>query len=428
MKKLLAVLLSIVMAFTFMMPAFAVEGATAKIGETEYETLQKAINACVEGDNTITLVDDCAETVTIKQQAGINIVIDGNGKTYSGTIKVDGNKRPTGAETLTIKNVNFENTSATTYAYFIKADTKSTGSGNSEPHNLTVDSCSFKSTNWHYAIATRHPYNLVVKNCTAESVYYFIYNPQGGQKITVEDCAVTKATYGIGSQKCLETYVKNYTYTGKAAGIYGRVTSNEAKLTIENVDITTTLSGQPAITLWKNADGTTSKTFKFVFEGDNKITAPEGTTWFARQSETNSPYEIEAKCNVDMEGNTFALIHTPGAEATCMAAQLCTVCGAELDGIKAHELSEYTSNNDATCRANGTKTAYCIYECGFEDTVVEENSKKEHTDADGDGSCDYCKVGFCEICGELHEDLISECICLLMELIRLLISFVETVF
>lgn len=77
----------------------------AKLNGVAYTTLQQAIDACVEGDNTITLLYGCDETVTIKQQAGINIVLDGNNKTYSGTINIDGNKRPAGAETLTIKNV-----------------------------------------------------------------------------------------------------------------------------------------------------------------------------------------------------------------------------------------------------------------------------------------------------------------------------------
>ncbi len=681
----------------------------ARLGDETFTSLQAAIDACVPGDNTIELLRNCGETVTVKQTEGVNIVIDGNGKTYSGTIKVDGNNRPTGEETLTIKNVNFENTEKTNYAYFIDATTNSKG-GNSESHNLTVEDCAFKSNNWHYSIATRHPYNLTVKNCTADRVYYLIYNPQGGQKITVEDCTVTNATYGIGSQKCLETYIRNYTYTGKAAGIYGRANVNGSVITMENVDVTSTLSGQSVITLWKNNDGGTSKTFKFVVVGKNSsFTAPEGTEWFARQSETNAPYEFiyvydvaaigdkkytslkaaiadaadgdvitviddftlandatekvsgmypmvavtDKKVTIDLNGKTITanpsfdanmlavfyaggtgeltltdsseaktgtvnvtmadgteaysmftalgsskmyieggsytidkieygqsmlyagqdqqmfvsggnfvlgnaksrdpgngemqpwmfnahgdgmksitvtggtyntdpthyhgevsfpgcyapvekdgfweveLVHTAGAEATCMAAQTCTECGAELDGIKEHEageyvsnndatctadgtktaeciygcgktytvadegtikphtpgaaatcqaaqictacgteldaikehvLGEYVSNNDASCTADGTKTAECIYGCGLTDTVVDEGSMGEHNDADGSGSCDGCSKKCCEICGGFHKDMIADFICLLGELIRLLIVFIGTVF
>lgn len=399
----------------------------AKLNGVAYTTLQQAIDACVEGDNTITLLYGCDETVTIKQQAGINIVLDGNNKTYSGTINIDGNKRPAGAETLTIKNVKFENTAATTYAYFINATNNASG-GNCESHNVTVDSCSFKSNNWHYAIATRHPYNLTVKNCTAENVYYLIYNPQGGQKITVEDCTVTGATYGIGSQKCKETSIKNYTYTGKAAGIYGRANPNGSVVTMENVDITTTLAGQPAITLWKNNDATTSKTFKFIFKGDVKIAAPEETLWFARQSEANSPYEFAPKCYDNVVTNTPVLLHTPGDAATCQTAQFCTECGAETDAIKEHEFGEYVSDDNATCQKDGTKTATCIYGCGTTDTITDKGTKKEHNDSNGNGECDFCSGEFCTTCGRIHNDMISSLICLLIDFIKLVSSFVEAVF
>lgn len=445
----------------------------AKLGDVVYTSLQAAIDACVEGDNNITLLRDCAETVTIKQQAGINIVVDGNGKTYSGTIKVDGNKRFSGAETLTIKNVKFENTTSTDYARFIDAEVNASGA-NSEAHNLTVEDCSFKSNNWHYVLYSRNPRNVIFKNCTAEKVYYFIYNPQGGQTMTIEDCTVTGATYGVGSQKCTDVSIKNYTYTGKAAGIYGRATSNDSSITMENIDITTTLAGQPAITLWKNNDGNTSKTFKFIFKGKTKITAPEGVAWFARQSETNSPYVMEAKCDVDTSSNVFgyahtaseavtennvdpdclndgsydtvvycsvcndelsretiivdALGHTAGAAATCQAAQVCTVCGVELDPIKAHTYKDYVSNNDATCQEDGTKTASCIYDCGKTDTLVDEGTMKDHEDRNNNGDCDYCAGELCTLCGELHETMRANWICLLIELIRLFVSFISIFF
>ena len=119
-----------------------------------------------------------------------------------------------------------------------------------------------------------------------------LYNPQGGNGITVEKCNVTGATYGVGAQKATNVLVKDYTYSGKAAGFYGRATSNDCFTTLENVNITTTLDGQSAVTLWKNDDGTTSDTYIFNFVGENVLTSSEGTASFARQSESNSPYEL----------------------------------------------------------------------------------------------------------------------------------------
>lgn len=364
---------------TFGSSLVKVDAEVAELNGTVYKSLQAAIDACVSGNNTIELLIDCDETVTVKQTEGVNIVIDGNDKKYSGTIKVDGNNRLNGAETLTIKNFNFENAISGTYSYFINAEKNAKGK-NSEAHNLTVDSCTFKGTNWQYAIATRTPNNLVVKNCTAENVYYLLYNPQGGEKITVEDCTVTASNYGIGSQKCKNTYIKNFTFNGYYTGIYGRSSSNDSTITMENIDITS--SHGNSITLWANNDKDTSKTFKFIFKGNIKITAPESLTWFASQSVTNSPYVFGAKCTVDETGNTFKFIHTPGAESTCMTAQTCTVCGEELAPTTDHVLGDYVSDDNATCTADGTKTAECIYGCGEKDTVADEGSMKPHTPGD----------------------------------------------
>lgn len=425
MKKILAITLTLLMAFSVV--AFSVSAAdtdVAAIGETTYATLADAINACSTGDNTITLLNDSAETVTIKQQAGINIVIDGNGKKYTGTIKVDGNNRPDGAETLTIKNVNFENAVTGKYSYFINAEKNAKG-GNSEAHNLTVDSCTFKGTNWQYAIATRTPYNLVVKNCTAEKVFYLLYNPQGGDKITVENCTVNSSNYGIGSQKCKETYIKNFTFNGYYHGIYGRASINGSTLTMENVNITS--SHLFSIALWKNNDGGTSKTFTFVFKGENKVTGPEGMTWFAREDETNSPYEIAPKCYANVDSKNLEVVHTPGAAATCQAAQICTVCEVELDAIKEHELGEYVSDDNITCTTDGTKTAECIYGCGLKDTVVLEGTATGHLDLDGNGHCYSCDGEICDSCGDVHKDMISSFICLLADLIKLIVSFFSSI-
>ena len=43
-----------------------------------------------------------------------------------------------------------------------------------------------------------------------------------------------------------------------------------------------------------------------------------------------------------------------------------------------HKFTKYVSNNDATCQADGTKTAKCDYGCGTTDTIADEGSKLDH--------------------------------------------------
>ena len=70
-------------------------------------------------------------------------------------------------------------------------------------------------------------------------------------------------------------------------------------------------------------------------------------------------------------------------EATCLnnatVTYLCS-CGAEftteLLGTAGHKMGEYTSNNDATCMADGTKTAHCTNPgCTHFVTVTDEGSR-----------------------------------------------------
>ena len=44
-----------------------------------------------------------------------------------------------------------------------------------------------------------------------------------------------------------------------------------------------------------------------------------------------------------------------------------------------HSFKNYTTNNDATCTEDGTKTAICAYGCGATDTVADVGSAKGHT-------------------------------------------------
>lgn len=71
MKKSLAILLALIMMLT-MIPAFA-EGEVAQIGETEYATLDGAIEAAADG-NTIVLLADCT---TDGMNLSKNLTIDG---------------------------------------------------------------------------------------------------------------------------------------------------------------------------------------------------------------------------------------------------------------------------------------------------------------------------------------------------------------
>ena len=68
--------------------------------------------------------------------------------------------------------------------------------------------------------------------------------------------------------------------------------------------------------------------------------------------------------------------HT-GGKATCSQRAICSVCGqeyGELDPTN-HKFTNYISDNNATTKADGTKTAYCDYGCGTKDTILDPGTK-----------------------------------------------------
>ena len=75
------------------------------------------------------------------------------------------------------------------------------------------------------------------------------------------------------------------------------------------------------------------------------------------------------------------------------------------------EEQDYVSNHDATCAVDGTKTSYCIYNCGTQNTIVDVGSKNSvaHTEAEAvrenevAATCvdagSYDEVVYCSVCG-----------------------------
>ena len=77
MKKVLATILVLVMAIGLCSVSWADEAKVAKIGDTEYATLQEAVNEAAEGQTIVLLKDvEIAGVVTV----GKKVVLDMNGK------------------------------------------------------------------------------------------------------------------------------------------------------------------------------------------------------------------------------------------------------------------------------------------------------------------------------------------------------------
>ena len=74
-------------------------------------------------------------------------------------------------------------------------------------------------------------------------------------------------------------------------------------------------------------------------------------------------------------------IKAPACEVPGEETSICTVCGyadkRPVDALQ-HHFGNYVADNDATCTADGTKTAACDHGCGKTDTVTDTGSRRPH--------------------------------------------------
>ncbi|MBO5007950.1 MAG: hypothetical protein J6D26_03880 [Clostridia bacterium] len=192
-------------------------------GSKIYDSVQNAINAAAEGDSTITLLADFSGDVTVSQQEGINITLDGNGKTFSGTIYLDGNSRHTGAETLNITGFNF-NVDAVEDHDFISAN--STNGEDRYAHNVTVSDCTFTATGNTdefdvVAMRYRQTYNMNVNNCTFTNLHSAMWATAVSNGLVFDTITVENCKNGISVGTSLDVYVINSEIKATAEGGYG---------------------------------------------------------------------------------------------------------------------------------------------------------------------------------------------------------------
>ncbi|MBR5200965.1 MAG: right-handed parallel beta-helix repeat-containing protein [Alistipes sp.] len=218
--------------------------------------LKEAINDYENGKIILFDADIKAEeTILIKQNADVNVVIDGNGYKFDGGFYVDGLNRYTGEETLTFQNINFETTRDD--LYFIDSNV-----AKEYAHNVTVKNCTFKGNETVVGARLRQAFDIKFEGCEANDIHSLAqcYGVAG----IVVDNVKTNTKNGVSFGTSTDAVVKNSTIVATGYGL--RVDADGARtLVVENTSIKAFL---PVVARKAKANYTIN------FVGDNKLEAP----------------------------------------------------------------------------------------------------------------------------------------------------------
>ena len=230
------------------------------------EEFQTALDGVKAGDNLIVFVEDIEGDATVYQIENANVIVDGNAKKYDGTISIEGNNRDTGAETLLIKSVNFETAYAESKSkYFILGLTE----GNSYPHNITVDGCSFKNTMDGYTVAGmsfNQFYNLKVVNCESTNLHSLL-QAQSCDNTVVVDGVTINGKNGISFGNTMNATIKNSEIVAVGYGVRSDATdAREVSLTVEDCNIKAYI---PVVA--RKLNNTNVKNFNLTIAGTNNF-------------------------------------------------------------------------------------------------------------------------------------------------------------
>ena len=321
MKKLFAILMSVLMIACFMPTMAFADGETAavaKIGETTYPTLQEAINAATDGETiTVKLLANITEDITIPMRKMVTLNLNGNTLTNNSS------------DTITVAN---------------GAELTIEGAG-------TVDNVTHGKAaifNNGFAVLNGGTYDRSAEAGTSASVsgknsYYTIVNHG---TMTINEAAKVQTAGGNTEKGKYSSLVENgyYNYSSKEPGSGYVEGTNQEKPTL-TINGGTFLGGLNTI---KNddggmitiEDGNFSNFYQALVQNHNIATIEGGTFTAAEGSgqTTYGVYNCGCAANYDIgtltiSGGTFTADYALG-EVSTQAANI-TISGGIFNGKQA---------------------------------------------------------------------------------------------
>ena len=262
----------------------------------KFESFAEAI-AVVQNGETITLVNDVTENVTLTEKTGLYYTIDGAGKTMTGTITVSSLSDTNDNRRITIKNTKFVDT--------VNARDFITSTATNHYPRLTVEGCSFTGTGKEaansVAVRLKSSHSVVIKNCTGTGLHSFLQNTSGWN-LTIENVTVTNSKGGLALGTVQGVTVKGCNIDVPGYGIRLDAGYNNNAV-IENDTIKAFI---PVVVRKASVDS------NLTFNGTNEFTATNTDGYWCVIG--TSEYEEDGKLPTAATGNVVVTLNDTGLD------------------------------------------------------------------------------------------------------------------
>ena len=233
--------------------------------------LQDAIDAANDECRTIIKfganINDYDEIV-VNQQKDVEILIDGNGKTFYGRFTVNGGSAWGNKEALTLQNIKFKGFGND----YITIGERTANNTSRYAHNVTVKDCNFSpfmsgpGIGQSVAIRAYQANDVTVVNCKSASDLHSFAQITGGTNVKFES-VVSNSVRGISLGAATNCLVSNCTINAEKYGIRHNA---DSKVDVLNIDACTINAAFPVVVRKQNT--TTVESYEVAFRGVNTLT------------------------------------------------------------------------------------------------------------------------------------------------------------
>lgn len=244
-----------------------------------------------EGDIEVFVSQDITGNVKVTQKENVNVVIDGQNNKFTGVMTTFGNGRQSGAETLTVKNVNF--VAANGASSCILSPDRSVYNKYSYAHNVTVEDCTFTDPDGGVNCAAVRQNdggdkNWTITGCTVDNTMHSILqvnNVEG--KLEVNDCVVASKN-GANLNSCTNVEMNGCQFDVKGYAVRFGVNSGgnlgtPKTYTIENSTLKSACEDGDAVVIFRaSAVDATLNLVNTTLDGITEISGATSATTINR--------------------------------------------------------------------------------------------------------------------------------------------------